>query len=188
MGSQSVKAISTDKQRKEFTFQLLSDIKALETMIETDAFEKGIQRIGAEQELVIVNKNYRPSFNALKILEKINDDHYTTELGLFNIEANLDPLELKGKCFSKLEKDLTDLINMARSASEEVNEDKIILTGILPTFKRKDLVFENMTPFQRYKTLNEVMKNIKGEDFKLSIRGVDELILNHESILFEACN
>ena len=53
-------------------------------------FEKGIQRIGAEQELCIVNRYFRPSFNALEILDKINDPHFTTELGLFNIEANLE--------------------------------------------------------------------------------------------------
>ncbi|MDJ0646429.1 MAG: CBS domain-containing protein [Flavobacteriaceae bacterium] len=188
MGSQSVKAITTDTQRKNFVYHLLKDIEALETMIETDAFEKGIQRIGAEQEIVIVNKNYRPSFNALEILEKINDRHFTTELGLFNIEANLDPLELKNKCFSDLENDLTDLIEKARDAAKEIADDKILLTGILPTFKPKDLVFENMTPFQRYKVLNDVMRKVKGEGFRLQIRGIDELILNHESILFEACN
>ena len=32
------------------------------------------------------------------------------------------------------------------------------------------------------------MKNIRGDDFKLRIRGVDELIIKHDSILFEACN
>ncbi len=188
MGSQSVKPIVTEQQRKELISQLLTDIRALELMIENDAFEKGIQRIGAEQELVIVNSNYRPSFNALKILEQIDDPHFTTELGLFNLEANLDPLILKGQCFSELEKELTHLIESARSSAKTVANDKIVLTGILPTFKRKDLVFENMTPYQRYKTLNNVIRKIKGEDFKLSIRGVDELILQHESILFEACN
>lgn len=188
MGSQSVKAIVNQEQRKEFTRHLLNDIKALELMIKTDAFEKDIQRIGAEQELCIVNKFYRPSFNALEILDEINDPHFTTELGLFNIEANLDPLKLEGKCFSKLENDLYALVAKAKEAADSVESNKIILAGILPTFKRRDLVFDNMTPHQRYKTLNEVMKAFKGKDFKLKIRGVDELNLDHESILFEACN
>jgi len=188
MGSQAIKAITNQKQRKQFIYYLLKDLEALEIMIEESAFEKGIQRIGAEQELCIVNKNYRPSVNALKILDEINDPHYTTELGLFNLEANLDPLELKGNCFSTLENNLTSLINKARQAADKIEEDKIILTGILPTFKRKDLVFENMTPFKRYKVLNDVMKKIRGKDFQVHVKGVDELILNHESILFEACN
>lgn len=188
MGSQSVKAIDTEAQRKEFTKQLLYDIEALTTMIETDDFEKGIQRIGAEQEMCIVDPFYRPSFNALEILDEINDPHFTTELGLFNMEANLDPLVLEANCFSQLENDLTDLLAKAHTASEKIENNKIILAGILPTFKRSDLIFENMTPHQRYKTLNDILKKIKGNDFKLLIRGVDELILHHESILFEACN
>jgi len=188
MGSQSVKPITNISERKAFINHLLNDIEALDMMIKSDAFEKGIQRIGAEQELCIVDQYYRPSFNALEILEKINDPHFTTELGLFNLEANLDPLELKGKCFSQLENDLHDLIEKAIKAAQSIDFNKIILTGILPTFKRKDLVFENMTPFQRYKVLNDVMKKVRGDDFRVKVRGVDELILDHESILFEACN
>ncbi|NNE32439.1 MAG: CBS domain-containing protein [Winogradskyella sp.] len=188
MGSQSVKAITNQSQRKNFTKHLLNDIEALDEMIKTDAFEKGIQRVGAEQELCIVDRFFRPSFNALKILDQINDTHFTTELGLFNIEANLDPLKLEGKCFSQLENDLYELIAKAQKAAELVDKNKIILTGILPTFKRSDLVFKNMTPYQRYQTLNDVIKKVKGNDFRLKIRGIDELILDHESILFEACN
>lgn len=188
MGSQSVQPIKTKSQRKEFVGHLLNDIEALDQMIKSDAFEKGIQRIGAEQEFCIVDDSYRPSFNALEILDKINDPHFTTELGLFNIEANLDPLVLTNNCFSELEQDLTDLVNKARQAAQDTYNNHIILTGILPTFKRKDLVFENMTPYERYKTLNDVMKKQRGNNFRVKVRGVDELILDHDSILFEACN
>ena len=45
-----------------------------------------------------------------------------------------------------------------------------------------------MTPLERYTILNEILKNIRGGKFKLRIRGVDELIIKHDSILFEACN
>ncbi|WP_040253359.1 CBS domain-containing protein [Psychroserpens mesophilus] len=188
MGSQSVKPITNKTERKAFINHLLNDIEALDMMIKAGVFEKGIQRIGAEQELCIVDRYFRPSFNALEILEKINDSHFTTELGLFNLEANLDPLELKGKCFSQLESDLYNLIDKAHKAAESIDFNKIILTGILPTFKRKDLVFENMTPHQRYKVLNDVMRTVRGDDFRVKVRGIDELILDHESILFEACN
>ena len=89
MGTEAVKPITNKAQRKELIHHLLKDVEALELMIKNDAFEKGIQRIGAEQELCIVDKFYRPSRNALDILKKINDSHFTTELGLFNLEANL---------------------------------------------------------------------------------------------------
>lgn len=188
MGSQSVKAIKSQKERKKFVYHLLNDLKALERMVKEDVFEKGIQRVGAEQELCITKKNFRPSKNALKILDKINDEHFTTELALFNLEINLDPVELTENCFSTIENQLTTLLNKAHKVADETEDNRILLTGILPTLKKKDLVFENMTPLERYKTLNEVIKRIRGDNFKLRIRGVDELIIKHDSILFEACN
>jgi len=188
MGSQSVKAIVSLRERKEFLYHLLNDIKALDMMIRDDVFEKDIQRIGAEQELCLVDKNFLPSSNALKVLEKINDKHFTTELALFNLEINLDPQELGGYCFSNFDKELTKFISEADQVAHSVEENKIVLTGILPTLKKSDLVFENITPHTRYRVLNKILRDIRGNDFMLKIKGVDELIINHKSILFEGCN
>lgn len=188
MGLHSVKAIESLRERKDFLYHLLNDLKALELMLERDIFEKGIQRVGAEQELCLVDKNYLPSVNALKVLEKIDDHHFTTELALFNLEINMDPVPLAGDCFSEMDRVLTRLVLKADKVARSVDDNKIILTGILPTLRKKDLVFENITPYKRYKVMNQILKEIRGDDFMLKIKGVDELILNHKSILFEACN
>lgn len=188
MGSQSVKAITTLEDRKVFVQHVLNDIDALEYMLNNNLFEKNVQRVGAEQELCIVDEHFRPAFTAIKILEKINDPHYTTELALFNLEINLDPFVLEKNCFSLLEKQLRTLIDKGKKVAELEENSRILLTGILPTLRKKDLVFDNVTPFKRYKTINDVIKKIRGKDFKLHIQGVDELILKHKSILFEACN
>ena len=188
MGSHSVKAIESLSERKDFLYHLLNDVKALDMMIEKDFFEKRKYRIGAEQELCLVDSSFRPSKNALKVLQKINDSHYTTELALFNLEINLDPIKLGSDCFSKLEEQLNTLLKKGIAAAKTVEDNKILLVGILPTLMKRDLVFKNITPFQRYKTLNDVLKKIRGKDFMFRIKGVDELILNHKSILLEACN
>jgi CBS domain-containing protein len=188
MGSHSVKAIESLRERKDFLYHLLNDVKALEVMVREDLFEKGIQRIGAEQELCLVDKNFLPATNALKVLEKINDPHFTTELALFNLEINLDPVELGGHCFSRIAKDLSEMISRADKIAHAIDENRILLTGILPTLRKRDLVFENITPYNRYRVMNKILKDIRGDDFMLKIKGVDELILNHKSILFEACN
>jgi len=146
MGSQSVKAIESLRERKEFLYHLLNDVKALEMMLEQDMFEKEVQRVGAEQELCLVDKNFRPSCNAIEVLEHINDAHFTTELALFNLEINLDPLELKNDCFSQIDKDLTKLISHGDAVANALDETKIILTGILPTLRKRDMVFKNITP------------------------------------------
>ena len=95
---------------------------------------------------------------------------------------------MKKNCFSDIEKQLTSLLEKGYQVADSIDNNKIILTGILPTLRKKDLVFKNVTPFKRYKTLNNVLKKMRGDDFNLHIQGVDELILKHKSILFEACN
>ncbi|RUA07229.1 MAG: hypothetical protein DSY82_08545, partial [Flavobacteriia bacterium] len=188
MGYQKVKEISGLKDQQEFLSHLLHDIEALEIMSRKGMFEKGTVRLGAEQELCLVDKNFRPSKKALEVLEKIDDEHFTTELALFNLEINLDPLVYSGKCFSEMEKRLNSLLKKVRKAAENTEQNKIVLTGILPTIKKNNLVFENITPFDRYRILNRILRKIRGDDFKLHIKGVDELIVTHETILFEACN
>jgi CBS domain-containing protein/gamma-glutamylcysteine synthetase len=188
MGSQSVRAITTKKDRKDFVKHLLNDVAAFEHMVANNLFEANIQRVGAEQEICIVKNDYTPSYNALDILTNVNDDHFTTELGLFNLEVNLDPHLLTDYCFSDIEKELLGFMQLANDEANKIEANKIILAGILPTLRIKDLDFKYITPHKRYKTLNNVLKGIRGDEFKLHIQGVDEMKLRHKSILFEACN
>ena len=188
MGSLSVKAIESAQERVNFEKNLINDIRAFEYMLNHNLFEDDIIRVGAEQEICLVDEKYRPSLNALNILEKIDDPHYTNELALFNLEINLDPFELTTDCFSKIKEQLLTLLKKGNTIAKENYSDQFILTGILPTLQKKDLVFENITPYERYRSLNDIIKNIRGDEFKLHIRGLDELIVSHNSILFEACN
>lgn len=188
MGEQVVKPIITKEQRKEYLYHLLNDIKALDKMVEEELFETGTQRIGAEQEICIVSKNFRPSSNSLKILEKLNDPNFTTEIGLFNLEMNMDPYKLKGDCFSKMEQLLHKNLVRANKVSNELDESNLVITGILPTLRKKDIAKKNMTPLKRYKILNDALQEIRGNEFRMLIWGVDELSIKSKTILFEACN
>lgn len=188
MGFQNVKPIHTLEERNRFIHYILQDIKAMERMLEEGLFEKNTHRVGAEQEFCILDEGYRPSFKALEILERVNDPHFTTELALFNLEINLDPFKLESDCFSKIKTQLQNFLDKAHKAAADVEDNKILLTGILPTLTSKDLIFENMTPFERYRTLNKILTDLKKEDFRLYIKGVDELFVKHRTILYEACN
>lgn len=187
MGEQAVSRFSDPVEKRVFTRHLLNDIKALEIMLQEGLFERGVQRIGAEQEMVLVGNTWRPALTAMEILEKVKDEHFTTEIGKFNLEINLDPREFKGDCFSKMERQLNRLVNKGRKVAQKY-DTKLLLTGILPSIRKNDLIFENMTPNPRYEMLNDIMKSQRGGDFELNISGVDELITKHENILFEACN
>lgn len=175
------------EERKAFVKHLLDDLKALEQILGNNLIESDVVRIGAEQELCLVNEDYRPSGESIQLLDAINDDHFTTELANYNLEINLDPFELKGDCFSEVESQLTHLLEKAKSKAEKMGI-KVILTGILPTISKNELGIDFMTPIPRYYKLNEVLTQCRGDHFALKIRGVDELTLRHDSVLFEACN
>ncbi len=187
MGEKSVKARSSGVSHKRFLKHLLNDVEALDIMLKEDMIESGIQRIGAEQEFALVDKHFRPSRNGPDILQRVDDPHFTTELARYNLEINLDPFELTDGCIKKMEKQLRALLNKADDTAKAFG-DHIILTGILPSIDIRSVQMDYMTPNPRYYALGDIIKELRGQDFELNILGVDELILAHTNILFEACN
>ncbi len=187
MGTQKIAIARDPESRKRFLRHLLHDVKAIERMLDEGLIEKGITRIGAEQEFCIVNRFFKPSKNGPNLLEAINDPHFTTELARFNLEINLQPARLTGRCLSDMDKQLEDLLSKAEFHAGKRGES-VILTGILPSIDYQSVQIGYMTPRPRYEALAEVLKSLRSDDFELNITGVDELIISHNNILFEACN
>ena len=187
MGDFRVRKINDAHDRRRMYQHAINDIKAFEQMLEERMFEEGDLWIGAEQELCIVDEQYEPGMSALKILDKVHDERYTNELGLFNLEINLDPLPLKGNCFQGMEDSLLELMKLGYDIADE-RKEHILMTGILPTLAYHHLQLEYMTPIQRYETLSTSLSKIRGSNFEVYMQGVDDLIMSLGSVLFEACN
>jgi len=175
------------KKRREFMSAILADLRALERMLREGRFETGVRRIGAEQEMFLIDRSWTPARGILPMLEKLKDNHYTTELGQFQIEANADPQAFAGDGLSRMEKQLDELVDKARKAATELGLHAVLM-GILPTMRKTDLGLENMTPSPRYQTLSKVMNELRDGVFEVSIKGLDELIIEHDSVMVEACN
>jgi CBS domain-containing protein/gamma-glutamyl:cysteine ligase YbdK (ATP-grasp superfamily) len=165
---------------------LLTDVSALERMIETGRIESGVRRIGAEQEMFLIDRAMRPAPVATEVLKNANDYRLTTEIGKFNLEANLAPRLLAGHGLREMEDELSELIAGARFAARRCDAD-VLLTGILPTIRQSDLTLENLTPIPRYHELNRAMSQLRGETFNIHIKGLDELHTTHDNVMFEAC-
>jgi CBS domain-containing protein len=187
MGEQDVRRESEAEEIRVFLKHLLNDVRAFEKMLEDDLFERDIRRIGAEQELFLVNEHWRPAPIATEVLELVDDEHFTTELARFNLEFNLDPLVFGGTCLSAMEWQIGELLAKVREAAQRCGGD-ILLTGILPTLIKSDLGMDSMTPNPRYFALNDAMTRLKGGAYEFYLKGVDELHLHHDSIMVEACN
>jgi CBS domain-containing protein len=181
--------VTTDDPRtiRSFTRAVLRDLKALERLVADGAIESGVRRVGAEQEFFLVARGCRPAPVGERVLERLGPP-FTTELARFNFEANLEPRLLEGDGLAWLEARLNELV--ARAREEAAKEGaKIVLAGILPTLVQSDLTLENITPRQRYLALNEALsKQRSGPVYRLRIQGTDELLLEHESVMLEACN
>ena len=190
MGEQNVSLVEDQKQMQKFVKSLLNDVEALQYMLKNNLFESGINRIGAEQEMVMVDKdNFKPSLVAMEALDKMQ--HYPwveTELAQFNLEINLDPRVFETDCFSLLEQENTEKLDKIQEVLDTLNTS-IVLTGILPTLRKYHLEMENLTPKKRYFALMEALNKQRiGESYELRIMGIDELLVKHSSPLLEASN
>lgn len=190
MGEQKVSLLKDKKQMHRFVKALLMDVRALEYMIDNDWFEKGITRIGAEQEMCMVQTaNFKPAPIATEVLKKMKSYKFVeTELARFNLETNQTPLKLTGSCFSKMENEIYSNLKKIKAKLKKFDAD-IILCGILPTLRKFDLEMHNLTPKKRYKALMEAINSqLTGSHYELRLRGIDELLIKHDSPLLEACN
>src|SRR5687768_7738834 len=187
MGEHTVEQNIDEKKSQAFMKALLEDLRALAFMLEAGRVESGVTRIGAEQEMFLVDRYLRPAPVSLEVLERTNDPRLTTEIARFNLEANLTPLELKGKCFTRMQQELEHLIKLARHAAATQSAD-VLLSGILPTLLKSDLTLDNLTPVTRYHELDRGVIRLRGGPLSIHIKGLDELHLTHDNIMMESCN
>jgi CBS domain-containing protein len=173
---------------RAFTRSILKDLRALERIISEGMIEDGVRRIGLEQEMFLVDSGFRPAPVAVEVLERLGDGGaFTTELARFNLEINLDPIALKANCFTALEDALVNHVETVREAARKEGAE-ILLTGILPSLAKSDLSLENITPKDRYYALNEAMTRLRAGPLTLQILGIDEVNIEHDSVMLESCN
>ncbi|MBL0190718.1 MAG: CBS domain-containing protein [Saprospiraceae bacterium] len=190
MGEAKAVLLKDDVERQQFVKALLDDIQAFDYMLKNEWFENDITRIGAEQELVIVDKKtFKPALINLDVLERLNNHpQVVTELAKFNLETNLSPLVFEGNCFSELENENLRLLKMIEDVLVDFDA-RLILTGICPTLRKFDLDLKNLTDKPRYRALMAAIDaEMKGSSYELRLSGIDEIHLKHDSPLLEACN
>jgi CBS domain-containing protein len=76
-------------------------------------------------------------------------------------------------------------------AEQKANDmgKRLLSIGILPTIGIGELDSKYMTPLDRYRLLEKRIIELRGGgDTELAIQGIDDLMMKHDNILFEACN
>lgn len=173
--------------RRAFMKAVLNDVRALEQMLDANMFDTGQRRVGAEQEMFLVDQAMRPKPVALEVIDAVGDARVGTELARFNVEINTEPLVFGSDCLRRMEAELTELVTKVRAAAGQ-HDASVLLTGILPTLRKSDLGLHNMTPLPRYHSLNRALTQQRGGDFHIFIKGTDELQTTHDNVMLESCN
>jgi len=187
MGEHSVEQEVDQKKSQAFMKAVLDDLRALAFMLEQGRVESGVTRIGAEQEMFLIDGDLRPAPLSPEVLEQTKDPRLTTEIARFNLEANLNPLLLTGACLSEMDQELNELVSLVRKEAGAFGAD-VLLSGILPTLLKSDLTLDNLTPSPRYRELDRGVIRLRGGPFAIHIKGLDELHLTHDNIMMESCN
>ena len=115
MGRHDVNSAFSDEQLRAFMKAILADVHALERMLREERFETGVRRIGAEQEMFLIDRGGRAWCGADAMMDKLKGNkQFTYELARFNLECNLTPQVFGGNCLSAMERELTGLLEEER--------------------------------------------------------------------------
>ncbi len=181
---------TTQSKKNRFVKELLSDMSSLQYMLDHNWFEDDIIRIGAEQEVVIIDKE---NFTPLNLGPTVVDDHpqhewLVNELAQFNVEINLNPQRFEKHALSLMQGELEGYLEILDTILAKDNAGYII-TGILPTLRKHNLDIKNLTPKERYyRLMKSIQDELNAKSFELRLIGIDELLVRHDTPLLEACN
>ena len=116
-----------------------------------------------------------------QLIDHTKVENYTVELNKFNLEINYDPVPLAANAFSQLQAQMDGYMSRLRKSAEAFDA-RIIPIGILPTLMHQDLSHQSMTDLPRYRSLSEQLFKMRGEHFKVHIRGDEELFLTSDHV------
>ncbi|RPE45537.1 hypothetical protein EDD90_8819 [Streptomyces sp. Ag109_O5-1] len=185
MGEKVVAGRFDLSDRQRYREKLRSCLAGLERLLVEKRFDRPKNLMGVEIELNLAGTDGMPRMLNGQVLERIASRDFQTELAMFNLEVNIAPHRLGGRVFDRLAEELRTSLAYADRKAGEVDAG-IVMTGILATLERDDLVSANLSEVDRYTLLNDQIVAARGEDFLIDIEGVEHLVCTSKSIVPEA--
>jgi gamma-glutamyl:cysteine ligase YbdK (ATP-grasp superfamily) len=175
----------TGEDRRRYRDKVRRSLDVFARMLREHRFEGDPAQVGVEIELNLVDGRGEPSMQNADVLDIIADPAWATELGQFNLEINVPPLELGGDAVANLEKELRASLNNAEEKACGVGSH-LVMVGILPTLREEHMHEGTISANTRYRVLNEQIFAARGEDMRISIDGHERLLTHAGSITPEA--
>ncbi len=169
-----------------FARRVEAETERFETWLGDRRFADSEFVVGFELEACLIDRNFFPVPGNEEFLGRLAHPLVVPELSRFNVEINGTPRPPAGRGLSRLEKELDATWRACLDAGHDL-ATTLIMVGILPTLRNRDLTLANISPRNRYYALNEqVLKVRAGRPLRLSITGRDHLELAHTDVMLEA--
>ena len=105
----------------------------------------------------------------------------------FNLEFNLTPAPLAGRPFAAMAGELDQALGLVRRAAAR-HGGRIVMVGILPTLRAEELRLAALSDAARFRALNNGIRRLRQEPFRIRIDGADPLELAADDIGLEGAN
>ncbi|MFD5428012.1 glutamate-cysteine ligase family protein [Streptomyces sp. NPDC127084] len=185
MGRDVPALVFTRDDRRRYRNKMQQCLDAFAQMLRDERFEAERPQVGLEIELNLVDGSAEPTMRNTDVLEAIADSAWSSELGRFNLEINIPPRELTAGGPDAWEKEIRDALNHAEERAAAVGAH-LVMVGILPTLRQRDVGEAALSENPRYRLLNEQVFAARGEDLRISVDGVERLRTYADTITPEA--
>lgn len=149
-------------------------------------FDDSAYVTGFELEAWLLDHNFFPNPCNETFLDRLNSPLVVPELSKSNVELNGKPQALTGRGLRLMEEELTRTWRRCLQVAHDL-EGTLVMIGILPTVREKDLGMESISGRNRYHALNhDVLKRRRWRPIRLDIAGREHLQLAHSNVLLEA--
>ena len=170
-----------------FEERLEQCLVALRRLLDRPGFGTGPTTVGAELELCLIDDKGRALPKNQEVRAETADPRVVLEVDRFNLELNLTPAPLAGRPFAALAAELDQALGIVRRAAAW-HGGRVVMVGILPTLRPEDLQLAALSDAPRYRALNNGLRRLRQEPFRIRIDGADPLELAADDIGLEGAN
>ena len=144
MGQQVEAKVFSREDRQRYRQKVRSCLDVFARMLAEARFDADRRSVGLEIELNLTDEAGDPALTNQRVLERIADPDFVTELGQFNIEINIAPRLLEGGVLADFEAQIRESLNHAEDRARPEG-DHMMIVGILPTVTEKLLNADVLT-------------------------------------------
>ncbi|AYN38631.1 glutamate--cysteine ligase [Streptomyces dangxiongensis] len=180
----------TEEEYARFHARLTHCLSMLGKVVTQSGFGQVPSTLGAELEVSLVGPDGRPVPVNAAVREGLGDDRLTLEVARFNLEANLEPVPVRGRPFTELAGQASRALTQITAWSLPHHGARAVPIGTLPTLTPADLTARALTDLPRYHALERAWARRRPTPFPLRAGEGEQGLFRAESVAVQgaACS